>query len=85
MGAAPSSPGRMKKSRGMVGGDDERIVEGESASGDSTDGDPTGGAGMPEPSPGVTVAWGESMGGRGDVEVVDGGGIMPFSARFWGH
>ncbi len=46
---------------GMVGGADEQPVEGESASGD-----PTGGAGMPGPSPGVNVARGESMGGRGD-------------------
>ena len=60
---------------GMVGGADERIAEGESASGDST-----GGAGMPGPSPGVTVARGESMGGRGDVKAVDSGGIMLFAS-----
>ena len=64
--------GEEEEKPGMVGGADEQIAEGESAVGDST-------AGMPEPSPGVTAACGESLGGRGDVEVVDGGGIMPFS------
>ena len=51
---------------GMAGGADERIAEGESASGD-----PTGGAGMPEPSPGVTAACGGTPGGRGDVKTID--------------
>ena len=42
---------------GMAGGADERIVEGESAVNE-----PNGGAGMPEPSSDVTVAWGRNSG-----------------------
>ena len=66
--------GKEEENPEIVSGADERFVEGGSAVGDST-----GGAGMPEPSPGVTVAWGESMGSPGDVKVVESGGIMPFS------
>ena len=60
---------------GMVGGADERIAEGESASGD-----PTGGVDMPEPLPSVTAECGESPGSRGDVKAVDSGGIMLFAS-----
>ena len=66
--------GKEEENPEIVSGADERFVEGESAVDV-----PNGVVDMPEPSPGVIVAWGESMGGRGDVEVVDSDGIIPFS------
>ena len=54
---------------GMMDDTDEQPVEGGV-------GDPTGVVDMPEPSPGVTAAWGESPGGPGDTKTIDSGGII---------
>ena len=57
---------------GMMGGAEEQIVEGESAVDDLT-----GRVGMPEPSPGVTVAQRETPEGLWDAKAVDSRGTMP--------
>ena len=57
----------------MAGGADERNAEGESALED-----PTGGADMPEQSPGVTAACGESIGARGGVKAIESCGKITF-------